>query len=488
MLERYASRERNAKKMAVPSESGAKVFVWEPDGHGGLVRRSLQGLKEAMWFDYTDKQRWFDPVTNEWDCSEHLGSGEDWVDPYGEEDVTPYWADPTPPVNNMLSFDHEIADIPPGQTISFDSFRYEPLDMGTDTLEDRLYLVFGFCPRNVEARADRVSDAALQMTRIIFADRNSPMGALTNDWAIHDFGQSLSNRVDDKAQVNAPAPLWDMSPTHPLPVVLAGGTLYVRRIQYEKPFYFLSLSPHTVPVPTPDCWNIVVRSPVAALAAIRSRPRVLTEVAQLFVRRGVPFQTVTLCRNDSTYEPPLTVGLGHQQAGYAPGILEYAAYDRKRREFLHSPRGRAALLRGGIVWRLAVLTLRPDDVLSGPSAFRSSQFTYEDRQYWDDSLTEEECNLICGAYRIAVPDRALQNSISSWWPRDSTWMASSLNNNFWTWDNETWFQKRLQEILDGKAEVKTAGQWRASLKTKQLAHKVYIHLDQTSKHWLDLQL
>ena len=93
------------------------------------------------------------------------------------------------------------------------------------------------------------------------------------------------------------------------------------------------------------------------------------DVAELFVQFGVPFKTVTLCRNESSYRPRPIKGLGLWPAGYEPNALEYAAYNEKREDLIRSVRGRAALLRGGIVRRLALLTISPDYVFPGPLNF-----------------------------------------------------------------------------------------------------------------------
>ena len=75
---------------------------------------------------------------------------------------------------------------------------------------------------------------------------------------------------------------------------------------------------------------------------------------------------------------------------------------------------RACVLAGGILWRLAVNMLGVDAAidaaLDGPTLDRSrpvfsTRHSNQDRsssstEWWDDSLTEEEANLICGVYNI----------------------------------------------------------------------------------------
>ncbi|KJA13338.1 hypothetical protein HYPSUDRAFT_103260, partial [Hypholoma sublateritium FD-334 SS-4] len=67
--------------------------------------------------------------------------------------------------------------------------------------------------------------------------------------------------------------------------------------------------------------------------------------------------------------------------------------------------GRAALLSGGIIGRIAREFLQPNEVLDGPSveatfARKGLCVNAEDgeNEYWDDDLTEQEKATICGTY------------------------------------------------------------------------------------------
>lgn len=74
-------------------------------------------------------------------------------------------------------------------------------------------------------------------------------------------------------------------------------------------------------------------------------------------------------------------------------------------DFLRSPHGHAALLAGSLVTRLARDIVSFDDVYNGPTEniFETGFYLYrEDTPFglWDDCLTEDELDLICGVYRI----------------------------------------------------------------------------------------
>ena len=85
---------------------------------------------------------------------------------------------------------------------------------------------------------------------------------------------------------------------------------------------------------------------------------------------------------------------------------DYTYYEETCANFLSLPRGRAALLRGGIVWRLAIEVLgdRAEDVvLNGPSddvLKFGSNICYNGNEFWDDGLNEAEMDLVRGVYKL----------------------------------------------------------------------------------------
>ena len=69
------------------------------------------------------------------------------------------------------------------------------------------------------------------------------------------------------------------------------------------------------------------------------------------------------------------------------------------------PRGRARALAGGIIWHLVIHDLELSHICTRPS---NDVFEYGDMipsdssgvGLWDDMLSEDELNLICGVYRV----------------------------------------------------------------------------------------
>jgi hypothetical protein len=151
-----------------------------------------------------------------------------------------------------------------------------------------------------------------------------------------------------------------------------------------------------------------------------------------------------------------------------------------REQFFKLPHSRAALLAGGIVWRLALEAICPGIALMGPSdtvAHFGDVLQSPDGPLVDDSLTEEELNLICGVYDVYTGEltsvfmifprlilvsgpRGMRTSHSSWWPKQSTWVNSGYNVGYWTAECEKWFQWRLHRILAGIEKPIPAGKWK----------------------------
>ncbi|KAE9402071.1 hypothetical protein BT96DRAFT_782134, partial [Gymnopus androsaceus JB14] len=98
--------------------------------------------------------------------------------------------------------------------------------------------------------------------------------------------------------------------------------------------------------------------------------------------------------------------LGYRPKGYQFSIVDYHSYRATLEDFLRSPRGRAAILKGGLVARLAEDFITFESVGLGPSddvlQFGHCQKSCQDPSlgYWDDELTVEELDLICGVYRV----------------------------------------------------------------------------------------
>ncbi|TFK61816.1 hypothetical protein BDN72DRAFT_777823, partial [Pluteus cervinus] len=159
--------------------------------------------------------------------------------------------------------------------------------------------------------------------------------------------------------------------------------------------------------------------------------------------------------------------LGFRPKDYQPSTVDYTVYEEKRNMVINSPTGRAALKRGGILWRLAMEYFHNTEdaiqaLLSKPDLLMSSNGVRYDNTYQDDWLSEEEEQLICGVYKVYNDDSKLIHT--QWW---ITWEKAGLNMGYWTPNCEVWFQMRYNSIRDGTAKLRTAEQWRDAIKMKR---------------------
>ncbi|KIK35123.1 hypothetical protein CY34DRAFT_96660 [Suillus luteus UH-Slu-Lm8-n1] len=155
---------------------------------------------------------------------------------------------------------------------------------------------------------------------------------------------------------------------------------------------------------------------------------------------------------------------------------------------MNRPRARAAFLHGGLVWRLALHSLgfnHLPSVLDGISTeavpFGELLIGDGDQTYYDDGLSEEEIDFMCGTYYI--DHRKFYSSIVSWWPRPNAWNASGLNVGFWSARCEDWFQGHLGNLREGVSRMRhsltkdangpmTSTQWKRSLKFQPATNKI----------------
>ncbi|KAI0666351.1 hypothetical protein C8Q78DRAFT_984036 [Trametes maxima] len=190
---------------------------------------------------------------------------------------------------------------------------------------------------------------------------------------------------------------------------------------------------------------------------------------------------------------PMAGCLGWRQLSFRGTEWDYRHYEGHAYEILASPRGRAAILEGGIVWRLALEILGDDArqrAAEGPSS-DVLQFAQEVRlgqeSYLDDALTAEEIDIICGTYKVADAGH-VEPAHLSWWPRPMQWKTSGLNLGYWTQQAEQWFVTRIGNIRQGRAEPMSGKAWKSSIRIHSGAFKLRTVCDRESDKFLSDKL
>ena len=124
---------------------------------------------------------------------------------------------------------------------------------------------------------------------------------------------------------------------------------------------------------------------------------------------GILFNTCILCNVPEDQDVPYwPLSLGWRPKEHAPTTEDYGEYPATLDRLFSRPYARAALLEGGLVWRIALLYLSDSvlEVTRGPSFDTSSLGRYwklvGNSTLYDDKLSNAEINVICGVYEIAT--------------------------------------------------------------------------------------
>jgi hypothetical protein len=123
----------------------------------------------------------------------------------------------------------------------------------------------------------------------------------------------------------------------------------------------------TMAAPT-EPWHIVVSNSTTAVEVLRRGWSTQRDIVSAFVQRGTAFYTGMPYLNDAHCPPLCKPQVSWQSSDFTPLPSDYAEYEVIRDALLKEPRGRSALMVGGIVWRLAKEILDINAVLSGPSS------------------------------------------------------------------------------------------------------------------------
>ncbi|KAI0702506.1 hypothetical protein BC835DRAFT_1303425 [Cytidiella melzeri] len=156
-------------------------------------------------------------------------------------------------------------------------------------------------------------------------------------------------------------------------------------------------------------------------------------------------------------------------------IADYEDYLEYREEVIKSVQGRAALLRGGLLWRLAHDAYADNSaVYNGPSGFqsRSNHRGLDGLDYVNNELLPHQEDVICRVYRVMLehPENGPSGTAyQMWWPTVTTWSQSGVDLDYWSARNEQFFVNNCKAILDGKVLPKTAQEWRRTLAHRKAA-------------------
>ncbi|KAJ7833894.1 hypothetical protein B0H13DRAFT_1653562, partial [Mycena leptocephala] len=383
--QRRQQREAHAAHGGVPGNKGARVYVWEKS-NGHYVRRAAgRGSYEEVWDDHGPLQRRFDSFHNEWDVCEAFGpDGGD--DDEGDD-------------GNDAGYDSAFAGAPFAETEEEDD------DVPTQILpEEEDSLEEGQLPLAVPSSRPVMSDSdsTPELASIALSFLGDAGFPVKNQTEMQHFRAFVAYCRKAKALYEIPRNLLDFHDTDS--DLYTPWAIRLRRETLNKKLYYI--------VSDPDSHlYVLLESATTALEIVRQGwgPS-LTEVIESLLARGIQFLVCSRSKKLPSTKLPsrnLYSGLGYRPQNYIPDAHDYKSYVGIRNQFLLSPRGRAAVLHGGVVGRLARAVVSIDDVLRGPTDDADIDGIclwdgHSQSAYWDDYLTEQEINLICGVYHIST--------------------------------------------------------------------------------------
>lgn len=409
VMQARLSREAAQDSHPYPGQrSGPTSFHWRHDETGVWVREHIsRGLARTIWANYSNSQRIYNSVDDEWDiCTEFdpQGAGPEVLDSLSDDEVNMPQSDagdpsppspypprsPPPPIPDAWQHDTS-SEIPPAT----------PLPL-YGTLLDTLYSRYGFLSPCASTDVPSDFQMTLNKAKFIFGDNVTTDPTLMSPYIVQ-FAHCMTSNSD------IPEHLWDLAQDSESPFTDNVNPRFqlIQHVLNDEVYFFMEERQYG---DSARMWQLVLKDPVTVLECFRRDDASILQLTAFLLWTGHPFST-KLHRNQISlppnYYPKPPVTLGWRPQSLKPVATEYILYENLRNHFLQLPKGRAALLKGGIIWRLALEALgaRSEDiVIEGPSAqLNYEQFlSGESGQWFDDTLSQVEMDLICGVYRIAT--------------------------------------------------------------------------------------
>ena len=328
--------------------------------------------------------------------------------------------------------------------------------------------------------------------------------------------------LDDKLDALDLQLSWDLDPRNPN---YLGKPENIRRNLTVRRWVSYADEPRTVievlykDDPTDQTWHVVVAPDIAVFLIRKADVKTSRAAVRTLQTSCIPFNTVRRTFR-SNEEPQSTTTLLRQIRSRPPTCEEYPNHRQRIFDILHHPHMRAALCMGGIVARLATDAIACGDsevtdrvlelVALGPSCETAHhKVIFEDtdgRVAVDDTLSEEEIAIICGAYRVytgtfsgvrmtvsaliranTVTEYANQEAEWWWWPSHRVWTNSGQNVGHWSAWNEEWYATRRAGINNQTDKMRKAQEWKRSIRKGWMddAAKVVRRLCDSSITFLD---
>ncbi|KAK6981383.1 hypothetical protein R3P38DRAFT_2808145 [Favolaschia claudopus] len=487
-------REAHAARGGVPGKKGARVYVWEKS-NGHFVRMAGGRQRyDDIWEEYGPLQPRYDAFRDEWDVCDDFGpaaededddedhqtpdvfaapfSGEDDAD---DNDDVPSQLLPESSSESLQRLNNTRIpvtvpnDIPAPEAVDDVEF-----DCISTSFKEAVYMRYGCLVGKEDVTTPQ--DLPIPPTEIAKKFLGNPNIHLDKPQYLQNFCAFLGFCKNAKQLSDIPRPLLDF---HGLEQDLyCDWVVQVRREVLNRKLHYVIYEDVSK-----DGLYILLDSATTTLEIVRQGwgPS-LSDVIDKLLARNIQFLVCARYSKTSPGRQPIRKmhsGLGLRPQNYVPTADDYRSYVAIRDRFLQSPRGRAAKLYGVIVGRIACSVVSNEEVQRGPTddVTIDGLCLWDESSssaYWDDCLTEQEIDLICGVYHISTgqfnPSAPLgqQTTTRSWWPRPSAMANSGLSVGWCTPMCEQWYQRRLKDVEKPQpGNLVTHGAWKHNLKLER---------------------
>ncbi len=423
------AREQKAAKYARPTRPTC-VFLWIEVGdidmtvpsemlaldYRSYIKPNVVG---EVWETHPNSQKLYDSWTNEWDICSKLSPDDYIEDPWDKFDRfeipehrpgSELIGTGTQAFQDDLHFIHGAY----GDGADNGLARWQPSSVW-GSLRDMCYYRYGLISEIAEGSAINYREFTAQTLQKIYGVTSNELNPF-NENAVLPLSALVTSLLRTPTTPSAPGLIWDLNPACDFALRNSTHTHYdmhITRVTLNRTLYYRIRYQDD-----PDglnWWDLIVDS-VTAVELYRLKfIRYSVDAVRYLVVRGMRFHTVfqpdpRQC-NDMVLYPPIRATLGWRERDFKPDFWDYKEYQRRAYAILCEPRGRAALLCGGIVWRLAVEILgsgedfpRFDMVDQGPLAdvWHYGQAFVPPRgdPFYDDALSSDELDVICGVYKM----------------------------------------------------------------------------------------
>ncbi|KZT31843.1 hypothetical protein SISSUDRAFT_1038161 [Sistotremastrum suecicum HHB10207 ss-3] len=504
----------------------SEVFEWvRVGGVGPYVRGHAipVNLKQHVWRQYPKRHRFYDPVTDEWHlCMGYLEeSYVDDVEMTDQVEVRGPAAWTSEGVQEVtLEAEKVLAGGEENAGIEIDFMNTQPLVEEPDDAERLLGEVE---PPPPQPSTMQVALRKTLVERFGFISSDNPTVASLEDWKL--LGEKFAYCQDDtppppdsQRMVSLLRALQaDTYPDAEIGLVDICTDDEARRLAPGTRVHGISIWPGCMrtpkknteaPTTAPDDtaaetdssavyrlsyredqtpYNLIVFTATDAVWVYRRNHHSVFAAVHKLVEHGIPFATVIrdTRRRDPPpgSTPPFYTLPSHSEAmpfrrNDDPfTTADYERYKDHCRTVLYRPGGRAALMQGGLFWRIAKQYINTVAVTSGPSTdattyghcwgFKVKSSNHEG-QVFDDLLTNDVAEVLCGVvYCFSRSDKTGPCTIKkSYFPPPNLWYKTRnrLNTGYWSQENENWFQRLCTGYANGTLAPLPVKEWRKQLR------------------------